>query len=189
MSRVVSPAGFLLALLLFVFLPFVAVSCEDGDGFGSAEVSYRGLDLVTAADQEIRTTGTEGFQVLVEQETEGTSTGALPDVRLVAIVAGALMLLGAVVSALAGRTATAWLAVLAAAAVVAVHQLATANLDTALRDAAVESRYTVNSAQLDQLSEQTIETRLGFWATLGALALVLAFTVVSALRARRLTST
>ena len=47
-SRLVSPAGFALVLLLFLFMPFLSVSC-DVSGTGSIGVSYNGAELASGA--------------------------------------------------------------------------------------------------------------------------------------------
>src|SRR5262245_50140845 len=52
LSRVTSPAGFALVLLLFFLLPFVSVSC-DVPGYGQAGASYTGSHLVSGTDPEV----------------------------------------------------------------------------------------------------------------------------------------
>ena len=48
--RLASPVGFGLALL-FLLLPFVAVSCQ-APGLGSVEISYTGVDLADSQRDE-----------------------------------------------------------------------------------------------------------------------------------------
>src|SRR5689334_8394624 len=55
LPRLISPAGFLLALVFFL-LPFAAVSCEV-PGAGSVEASYTGVDLITNGEPTTTTTG------------------------------------------------------------------------------------------------------------------------------------
>src|SRR6266545_5626590 len=92
--RLASPIGFGLALLLFLLLPFVAVSCEV-PGLGSAELSCSGADLVGNADPSVSTEG--GFDSggeaapITDNENPPTPGGggqALAIITLVLLVGG-----------------------------------------------------------------------------------------------------
>src|SRR5689334_22022375 len=98
LPRLISPAGFLLALAFFL-LPFAAVSCEV-PSVGSVEASYTGVDLITGGDPSTTTTGefTSDSSSPVKKDDPVPKT----DVQVLAIITAVLLAAGLVASAAPG---------------------------------------------------------------------------------------
>lgn len=162
-KRLASPAGFALALLLFLLLPVTAVSCDE-PGVGSFDVSYTGLDL--AADGEPAVTIVDEARSVDESDT-AEQPPPEPGAQWLAIVTAVLMLTGlATVAPRAPRIrllAAAGVAGLAAALLVTTELVAQANLRSDLHQRAGDTDF-----PLDDL----VEARPGFWLALLVLMLV-----------------
>ncbi|WP_460392126.1 hypothetical protein [Actinophytocola sediminis] len=185
LTRLWSPAGFVLVLLLFL-LPFVGVSCS-ADGVGSMEAEFTGFDLVTGGEPTFDTTSPIADMVASDQ-AEMPSTGVVvPAVfALILVVAGA----GA---ALVARPRTRALAGAAAAALAAVL-LAVIQLfaESSLVNSIVDSSAVIAQSTPIDLAPVVDETyladavsaRIGFWFCLGLLVLIAAGNLLAAARSR-----
>lgn len=193
LSRLVSPAGFGLVLLLFFLLPFVSVSC-DVPGVGDAGVTYKGSHLVSGA-QPAPTIPAELNDLLGEAPGSPASDEESldPDVRILAIVVAALAAIGVLTvliprlkarmfggAAVAGAT----LVMTIVTMVVAQSNLDTAVLGLARETGAAESAPGMPS--VDSLADEMIHTEIGFWLMVVILAAIAAVTTVGALFGSRL---
>jgi hypothetical protein len=173
LKPLVSPAGFVLALLFFV-LPFVAVSCEDSD-LGSFEVSYTGLDLATGGDPSIEVVDRSGS--VGNTDTEPPPEPGPP---VFAIITAALAVAGlgtTVIRSPRVRTlAAGGTAVLAMAMLLTTETVVRANLESDIRDRVGRTEFRVDDLEL-------VHTRIGFWLALASLAAVAGFNIVVAMRA------
>jgi hypothetical protein len=177
LSRLVSPAGFVLVLLLFFLLPFLSVSC-DVPGYGEAGVHYTGSHLVTgtAPDPVIPA----GLEELVADPSSSETVDAVadgPGVRLLAIALAALAAAGVLTglipqvrarlfgaAALAGATL-----VVAVVTMVVAQSTLTSALVEGTRDFGTDGE-TPGVGTVDGI-EDMVHTDVGFW--LIAVALVL----------------
>jgi hypothetical protein len=185
LARVVSPAGFMIALLFFL-LPFVAVSCEAPQDAGSIEASYTGYDLVLGADPTVTTTGelSEGDEPFEPDELPRPGVQVPATIALVLIGAG---LAASLAPALRSRPLVlAGGATLAAAVLLGTELLARSNLKASVQDLAGPSTRIGGEtlAVTDEVAGDLVEARPGFWLTLGALVLVALWSLVLAVRAR-----
>lgn len=187
LPRLVSPAGFVLALLLFLF-PFVAVSCE-APGLGSIEVSYTGADLATGGDPSVETVGDFGREA--GDPVQDNENPPDPGARLLAILTLLLIFTGLAVSflptarlRLVGAVSAAALAgvMLVVTESVAQSNLESSLIETARQEASApgEEPFTLTKSIADDM----VEPRVGFWLTLIVLALVLLANLALAIRAR-----
>lgn len=182
--RLASPIGFGLALLLFLLLPFVAVSCEV-PGLGSAELAYSGADIVGRGEPSVSTEGefggNEAAAPVTDNEnppTPGTGSQVLAIITLLLLVGG----LGVSLIPLA-RTrlmATAGAALLAGIALIATQAVAQTNLSSAILEAAEQESAGRPADDIpveltSGLIDDMMETRYGFWLSLLAVSLVLLY--------------
>ncbi|WP_284748563.1 hypothetical protein [Amycolatopsis sp. RTGN1] len=92
------PLGFFLLLLLFLFLPSVAVSCSVPPGTqvgaGTATASVTGADVITGSDPGLETTGS--LRLPSQKEGEPLTDAVAPgqDVRIAGTAAVVVMALG-----------------------------------------------------------------------------------------------
>ncbi|HEU5470033.1 MAG TPA: hypothetical protein VFV67_05220 [Actinophytocola sp.] len=186
LPRLVSPAGFVLALLFFL-LPFVAVACDAPQNAGSVDVGFTGLDLVTGAEPTLTATGE---LATVPREELGTDELPEPGAQLPAILTVVLITAGLVASLLPALRARPLVigggAALAAALLAGTELIAQANLKASVLDLAGTAvrlggdTFAVTDAQARDL----VHSRIGFWLALVALVLVLLWSVRLALRDR-----
>lgn len=177
--RLASPVGFLLALVFFL-LPFVAVSCE-APGLGSVEISYTGVDLATNGNASVETVGE--FGDAPAPPVQDGEDAPKPDVQVLTIITMVLLAAGLAVSLvpvartrLLGAGAA---AVLGATLLIITEAVAQSNLRSALQDAAAregankpgELPLNLTSSLLDDM----VQSRAGFWLSLIAVLLVLAY--------------
>jgi hypothetical protein len=181
--RLTSPVGFLLALV-FLLLPFVAVSC-DAPGLGSAEVSYTGLDLATGGQPSVTTEG----ELTRENGAPVPTADSAPraGVQALAIITVALLVLGLVISlapVLTVRRFGAMGAAVAAGTMLIVTQAVAQShlkpdlilgLQRLLADKPGDLPATGTSV------DDLVHSRFGFWLSLIAVLLVLLFNVGSLL--------
>ncbi len=175
LSRLLSPAGFVLAGLLFLF-PFVGVSCSAPE-IGSLDASYTGFDLVVEGDPEFDTDSPIADQVAapaVEMPTPGVPF--LAGAVLVTLVLGAGCALPArpvVRSAAAGGAAA-----LAAILLVVTEIAARSGLVDSIADSARVLQETTPQ-NLDPVTGEdflagAVGTRAGFWILLVVLIVLTA---------------
>lgn len=186
LSRLLSPAGFVLVLLLFL-LPFAGISCSTQD-IGSMEADVTGFDLVTNGDPTFETDSPIADQVASDQaEMPTTDVSALAIPVLALIVAG----IGCAVLA-RPRTrmlAAGAVAALAAALLVVTQLVAESNLVSNIVDNARILQATVPN-DLSPVANETfladaVGPRIGFWLSLAALVLLAAGNLVAMARAPR----
>ncbi|MFG1646401.1 hypothetical protein ACGFMK_39530 [Amycolatopsis sp. NPDC049252] len=190
-TRRITPAGFLLALLLFLFLPCLAASCDTPDGTRT-EVSYSGADLVTG-QQKI--TGVDGLGLTPAQRTAVADKFDMPAlVQVLAIVAGVLLVLGLGTALLRTPKARALTAVVVSGAgavlLVVTEVFALGNLtdNARLISATVSSLSSGQGTNAEDEAVAAVELRLGFWLSVSLLLLVFLLNVFVALRRSRVTA-
>nr|WP_042186677.1 hypothetical protein [Kibdelosporangium sp. MJ126-NF4]CEL17448.1 hypothetical protein [Kibdelosporangium sp. MJ126-NF4]CTQ91325.1 hypothetical protein [Kibdelosporangium sp. MJ126-NF4] len=187
--RRINPAGFLLALLLFLLLPCIAVSCDKQDsgpsGRGSVEVSYNGWQLV-ARDPSVVMDGVfatfPAGQFVEEAEVP-------VGVTVIAVVIVTVMAAGVATSLARKRRVPAAItaAVLGSALLVVAEVVASAGLVSEARDAALWTSYLPETQGMDVQARagELVGTRIGFWLTLAMLLVLLAFNAAWLIRSRR----
>ena len=179
-TRILSPAGFLLALLLFLLLPFVSVSCE-APMIGSAEASYNGATLIGNGKPSVDSTGLMADQSgPLKSVQSGDDDTPATDVSVLAIISAVLIAAGAA-TALLPRARVRFLsagvvALLAGAGLVTLQLITRSHLSSSLREAAgkdlnelPEELNFMKGIRLEDL----VHTKIGFWLAiivLGALA-------------------
>lgn len=191
LSRVASPAGFVLVLLLFFLLPFVSVSC-DVPGYGQAGANYTGSHLVSGTDPEVPA---EVRELASDPETpEALIDPPDPGVQVLAIVlavlaaAGVLTVLVPQVKArlLSGAAlATATLGVTVMTMVVAQSNLKSALVDGVERSGLAEQG---DVARLESAVDQILKTEVGFWLMVFHLGLMAVVTGALGLFGHRLSA-
>jgi hypothetical protein len=187
LKRLVSPAGFALALLFFLF-PFSAVSCEAPD-LGSVEITYTGVDYATGGDPDVETVGDFGREagdpVADNENPPEPDVAPLTLITLVVILCGLATVL--LPTARLRLSVSVGAAALSAALLVVTQILATGNLESSLIDTARdvgtgpgEEPFTLT----ESIADDMVDTRIGFWLSLVALVLVLLFQAATAVRER-----
>lgn len=185
LSRLLSPAGFVLVGLLFL-LPFVGVSCSAPE-IGSLDASYSGYDLVTGGTPEYEVDSRIADQVApsgLEMPTPG-----------VPLLAGAvlLLLLVGVGCALLGRpavrlTVAGGVAALAAVLLVVTELAARSGLVDSIVDAArilqESTPQNLDPVTGEDFLAGVVGTRAGFWVSLAALVVLGAGNLFAARRPR-----
>lgn len=181
LARLGSPAGFGLALLLFLVLPFVSVSCDIpsmgkmGADYSGADVAFSGEPTVEVPPEARDLTNDLGATTSEENPPDPGGTA-------LAIVAGALMLLGVAAAALPRLRSRllggAVLALLAAVAIVLTQLLAQSNLRTVLLDDARNTGAAEGPLGTEDLVGQLITSEIGFWLTVLVLAAIAAANAV-----------
>lgn len=179
LSRVASPAGFGLVLLLFFLLPFVSVSC-DVPGYGEAGVDYTGSHLVSGADPS-PTVPDELQDLGSGSDSQDTLDEPPPDpgVQVLAIALAALAAIGVltvlipqVKARLFGATAVGGATLVLAVVTMVVAQ---SNLESVMLDSARDTGASEVEAGLPRLTDavaEMIHTELGFWLIVVVLGLI-----------------
>lgn len=174
LRKLLSPAGFLLALVFFA-LPFAAVSCEDAE-LGSVDLSYSGVSLVTGAEPRVEIVDKAGS---LGDDTATRPPPPQPDVQPLAGVTIALVLAGigtALIRPARLRTLAAGAAAALAGLLLVITELvALDRLDTEV------ARLVGRVETFTDLD--VVHTRIGFWLALGALVTVLVTNIAVAARA------
>ncbi|OLF18672.1 hypothetical protein [Actinophytocola xanthii] len=186
LSRLASPAGFALVLLLFLLLPFLSVSC-DVPGMGKIGADYTGAHLALGDEPEAQVPPELADLGEELQSGDGAESGdgesqppPDPGVQVLAIVTAVLMAAG-IATVLISRTRTrllgaAGVAALAGALVVVTQVVGQSNLTEQLRENArelgdVEGEGGLGSSPDDLIGEM-IHTEVGFWLSLVGLVLI-----------------
>ncbi|WP_328645607.1 hypothetical protein OHS58_37915 [Amycolatopsis sp. NBC_00348] len=183
-TRRITPAGFLLALLLFLFLPCLAASCDAPDGTRAA-VTYSGADL---ASGQQKFTGIDGLGLTPAQQTAVADKFDMPGlVQVLAIVVAVLLVLGLATALPRTPKVRALTAVVvagtAAALLVVTEVFALRNLTDYTRTiAATVSTLSTSQANLDDEATAAVDLRLGFWLSAGLVLVVFVLNVFVALR-------
>ncbi len=183
LSRLLSPAGFVLVGLLFL-LPFVGVSCSAPE-IGSVDASYSGFDLVTGGDPAYEVDSPIADQAAppgLEMPTPGVTPLAVAVLVLLLVGVGCALLARPTVRlAVAGGVAA-----LAAVLLVVTEVVARSGLVDSIAEAAVVVRQST-SQNLDPVTGKdflagVVGIRFGFWVTLGALVVLSAGNLVAVRR-------
>jgi hypothetical protein len=192
LSRFVSPAGFVLVLLLFFLLPFVSVSC-DVPGYGEAGVNYTGTHLATGATPAIPD---DLQRVADDPETPSELVDPpAPGVQVLAIVLAVLAaagLLTAFVPRLKTRLLTgtalaiATLTVTVITMVVAQSNIQSALIDGVRRSGLADQQQTLH--RVEAAADDLTHTEIGFWLMIVLLALIALITGTLGLLGHRLRS-
>jgi hypothetical protein len=174
MGRLLSPAGFGLILIFFLF-PFVAISCDTQRGPVTA--SFTGMDMVIGGQPHLSGPGIDAADqadllLLLHQNV---------DAEPVAVIAAVIVFLGMAAGVLRARlarhTSAAVLAVAATALLVAAESRAIARLQN-LRASGVRGIF-------ETPPTGTTSPRYGFWLALSLLVTLGIAHGVGLLRARR----
>jgi hypothetical protein len=178
LSRLASPAGFALVLLVFFVLPFLSVSC-DVPGYGEAGLTYKGTHLVTGA--EPNTVLPAGLDELTNDPSSSANVTPPedgPGVRVLAIVLAVLAAAGVLTGLIPRVRARLFGAAAAAGATLIVTivtmVVAQSNLESAL---IAETRnfdgdgQTAATGIADGIKE-IVHTDVGFWLIVVILALI-----------------
>jgi hypothetical protein len=191
LSRLVSPAGFGLVLLLFFLLPFLSVSCSVPDA-GEVGLTYQGSDLVFA-QQGTPEVPEELTPLLGEVPAAGDDQSLGGGVQILAIVVVVLAALG-VCTALIPRlrprmlggaaVAGATLVTVVVTMVVAQSSLFDAVVGLAKESGAAENRPGMPNAEA--LTEEAIHSEIGFWLVVVILVAIAVVTTGGALFGERL---
>lgn len=171
-ARLVSPAGFALVLLLFLFMPFLSVSC-DVSGTGSIGVSYNGTQLATGAHPAVKVPA--GLEDMAAQLPGAPGSGrppVEPGVQLLAILVAVVLVAGAAlpfVPLLAHQVrhrmfGGAAVAVVAAALMITTQAVAQSNVTDQLADDARQ----VGTTDVSPI----IHSEVGFWLALVVLLVI-----------------
>jgi hypothetical protein len=173
LSRVASPAGFGLVLVLFFLLPFLSVSC-DVPGVGKAGVDYTGTHLVT--DDTPDWQSPEELTELLGTPREATDEQAPAGVQVLAIVLVVLAAAGVAVGLLPRLTARLYGSAALAGATLAVAVVtvvvALGNLRTLLVPQANEIATDEAGLDPDSLVDEALHTEVGFWLVAGLSAVL-----------------
>ena len=188
-TRRITPAGFLLALLLFLFLPGLAASCDAQPGNGNpASLVYTGADLATGGHRVVGDLGIDPAN-MAKVETGFRLSGPI---QVLAIVTAALLLLGLATALLRTPRARALAAVVVAGAAAAM--LAVTESQALGKLTEVTHKIAVTFTQIseppqdpDKLTADAVHVQYGFWLTAGVVLVVFVLNIVVALR-RRVTS-
>lgn len=188
LSRVASPAGFALVLLLFFLLPFVSVSCEV-PGYDELDTSYTGSHLVSGTDPTVPAE----LRELADEADAPTTLVDPPDagVQVLAIALAVLATIG-VLTVVLPRLRTRLLSAAAVAGGTLVVTIVTmvvaqSNLQTALFDWMRETSVAEDDPQLLESGiEDLTHTEIGFWLMVALLALVAVVTATFGLFGDRL---
>ena len=185
LSRLLSPAGFVLAGLLFLF-PFVGVSCSSPE-LGAMDASYTGFDLVVDGDPEFDVESQVADQVAspgLEAPTPGVPFLAGAVLVLVVLGAGCALPARPVVRYAAAGAAAA----LAAVLLVITGMAARSGLIDSIADGARVLQETTPQ-DLDPVTgedflAEAVGTRAGFWLLLAVLIVLTAGNLFAARRSR-----
>jgi hypothetical protein len=177
-SRLLSPTGFTLVLLLFLALPFLSVSCEVSE-LGSIGADFHGAHLVAGTQPKVEVP--PGLEDMARDlPGSGVSGQPLPDpgVHLLAIILTVVLVAGVVLPFVPRLARTvrrqmfggAALAVVAAALMIVMQELARSNLTGQLAEDAKTLGDDVPDA--DEIADQLIHTEVGFWLSVVMLAAI-----------------
>lgn len=173
-ARLASPSGFALVLLLFLFLPFLSVSCEAGS------IDYSGASL--AANSRPAAEVAPGLEDVATQLTSAIGTDQTPagGVQVLAIIVGLLLVVGIVLPFLPQLAhqlryrmfGSAAVAVLTGVFLVVTQQVAQSSISADLADIARDVPGTGSTPNADDIADRFVHSGVGFW-----LALVVLFVV------------
>jgi hypothetical protein len=176
-ARLLSPAGFALVLLLFLFLPFLSVSC-DVPGQGEVSADYRGTHLVSGTEPDVEVS--PDVDALVTDMTESTGTTLrAPDsgVPGLAIVVAVVLLAGVALPFVPRLTQRARalcgaaLAVGAGALMIVTQAVARSNVTDELLGEVPKLELGIDVAAGDVI-DRLVHTEVWFWQSLVVLTAI-----------------
>jgi membrane-associated protease RseP (regulator of RpoE activity) len=176
-SRLASPAGFALVLLLFLVMPFLSASCDVPEA-GSISADYTGARLAAGADAQVEIP--KGLEDIADELLDVLD----PGVRVLALVV-ALLLVAGVVLPFVPRLGHelrhrmfggAALAVLAGALMVVTQVVAQANLTDRLTAYAEKLSQNEPVPNIDRIDE-LMHAEVGYWLSLIGLILIAGLSV------------
>jgi hypothetical protein len=173
-SKLASPSGFFLVLLLFLFLPFVSVACEAGSA------DYNGADLATGARPDVEIA--PGLEDMAKEAAGPAGTDQMPaaGAQVLAFVV-ILLLLAGIVLPLLPRLASqvryrmfggAGFALLAGVLMIVTQDVAQSNIAARLAEI---SRRLPGSGQTpgeDDIADRFVHSEVGFWLSLVVLVVI-----------------
>jgi hypothetical protein len=190
LSRVASPAGFALVLLLFLVLPFMSVSCEIPGISEPVGVDYSGANLTFGTDP-----ATEVPAELAELSEGSDAPGAVteepppdPGVQVLAILTALIILFGigtVLIPRIKARlfgaagVAGAALVLTVVTLVVAESTIKSSLLDEARETGAVETAE--GMPEVEAVIDDSISSEIGFWLVVVGLGLLVLGNVGAAL--------
>jgi hypothetical protein len=184
--RWLTPAGFLLAVVLFLFLPFAAASCDvpadPGTAAGRLGVSMSGADLA-ASHEHLDASG--GLALAPAEQTRADLLVRMPRRTQILALLTVVVLLGGLVPALVRpvrvRAATAAaLAGVAGVLLAVTEYVVLRRLTTFARSFLLYGAYlpSVRGRNLNDRVGEVVHTGVGFWSSL-AVVLALAVTNIA----------
>lgn len=192
-TRRVTPAGLLLAALLFLVLPLTTASCETPamgqTPPGSLGTSVTGLDLIRSAEHLDATGGLAAASV--RERTGADRLLQMPTRTRVFAIATLLVMLATVASmaipAARSRAATAAAGALAAVVLLTVTERATADRLTVVADYMLTLAYYLppvgeRQQELRGRIDEVVHTGTGYWVPAAVLVAVAAVNVVVLVR-------
>jgi len=167
-SRLASPSGFALVLLLFLFLPFVSVSCDAGS------TDYSGGNLAGGARPDIELAPGVGGTARDVAAVLGTDQAPAAGAQALALVVVLLLVAGIVlpfVPLLARqvrqrRLGRAAVAVLAGVLLVVTQNVAQTNVAASLADMARDLPGTGATPGEEDIADRFVHSGVGFWMSL-----------------------
>jgi len=186
LSRVASPAGFGLMLVLFFLLPFLSVSCDVPD-VGRSGFDYTGTHLVTGAKPDW-VSAPEVDDLLGPPNPNDVPDAGVEVLAVILVVLAAAGLVAGLLPRVRARMyGSAALAAATLVAAVVTLVVARSNLRSVLLPQAKEIAADSPKEHLDpdSLVDQALHVELGFWLVVGVLALVLLFNAGTVFLSRR----
>jgi hypothetical protein len=178
-SKLASPSGFFLVLLLFLFLPFVSVACDAGSA------DYSGANLATGARPDVEIA--PGLEDMAKDVAGPAGTDQMPaaGAQVLAFIVIILLVAGIVLPFLPRLASQvryrmlggAGLAVLAGVLLIVTQDVAQSNIAARLADI---SRGLPGSGQTpgeDDIADRFVRSEVGFWLSLVVLVVVVLVSV------------
>jgi hypothetical protein len=180
-SKLLSPAGFALVLLLFLFMPFLSAACDVRGGGGTVDADYRGTDLVAGTEpdievpEELREIVNDLFQAFVSD-----ASAPEPGAQVLAIIVAVVLVAGIAlpfIPRLADRVRLrmfggAALALAAGVLMIVTQLVAQTNVAEQLTRYARELGIEDAPTTTDAFAEQLVHTGVGFWLSLVLLTVI-----------------
>jgi hypothetical protein len=192
-TRRLTPAGFLLALLVFLFLPLATASCDvpadAGTAAGTLSTRVTGAGLI-ASREHLDATG--GLALKPAQQSRADRLVQMPgSLRILAVAAAVVLLAAVATTAIRSPRARALTSIAAAIAgltlLTVLMVLSLTRLTDFARTFLAAGAYlpAVKDHNLDGRAGEVVHTGPGFWVAAALLLLVGELNVLALARARR----
>ena len=185
LSRLLSPAGFVLAGLLFLF-PFVGVSCSAPE-LGELEAIYTGFDLVVDGEPEFDVESPIADRVAApgtEMPTTGVPFLAAAVLVMLAVGAGCALPARPVVRCVAASGAATLATVLLVVTEMAAHSGLVDSIADSARVLQQNTPEDLDPVIGEDFLSDVVGTRAGFWVLLAVLIVLTAGNLFAARRSR-----